>query len=382
MALTISGGDLGYYASSRFCRRCAWVRLHVKPLPYQSFPGIFSSIDRYNKLVVNSYFERHGSLPSWLSGLGQVEASINPPHWSAYSVLDADSGVTLRGEADAIFKMSDGSYTIVDYKTSRYTPGKRGMFRNYEVQLNSYAYIGERLDFSPVTGLALAYMEPVTDEETAVMLKALDRAKSDNLRTLILLAVTSGMRRGEMLGLHWSGVDFPAEADGTTGTIKVEWSLEETKDGLRLKEPKTESSLRTIEIPPMTVQALRQHRAWQAEYRMKLGRPDGDWLVFETPEVHDTGTVEFRPWRPRNVTKAFGLFIKRTPVTKITLHGLRHTHITSALMAGENIKVVSERAGHSGVQITLDTYGHVIGGKDRDIAVSHEQRLMAYLGKR
>ena len=167
MGLTISGGDLGYYASSRFCRHCAWVRLHVKPLPYQSFPGIFSSIDRYNKLVVNSYFERHGSLPSWLDGLGQVEANINPPHWSAYSILDPETGVTLRGEADAIFKMTDGSYTIVDYKTSRYTPGQRGMFRNYEVQLNSYAYIGERLDFSPVTGLALAYMEPVTDEETA-----------------------------------------------------------------------------------------------------------------------------------------------------------------------------------------------------------------------
>lgn len=221
----------------------------------------------------------------------------------------------------------------------------------------------------------------LTDEETAVMLKVLSRAKSDNLRTLIVLAVTSGMRRGEMLGLHWSGVDLPVEADGTTGTIKVEWSLEETKDGLRLKEPKTESSLRTIEIPPMTVQALRQHRAWQAEYRMKLGRPDNDWLVFETPHVKEDGSVEFCPWRPRNVTKAFGLFIKRTPVTKITLHGLRHTHITSALMAGENIKVVSERAGHSGVQITLDTYGHVIPGKDRDIAVSHEQRLMAYMGK-
>ncbi len=167
MGLTISGGDLGYFASSRFCRRCAWVRLHVKPLPYQGFPGIFSSIDRYNKLVVNSYFERHGSLPSWLGGLGRVEACINPPHWSAYSILDQQSGVTLRGEADAIFRMSDGSYTIVDYKTSRYTPGQRGMFRNYEVQLNSYAYIGERLDFAPVTGLALAYMEPVTDEETA-----------------------------------------------------------------------------------------------------------------------------------------------------------------------------------------------------------------------
>ena len=167
MALTISGGDLGYYASSRFCRRCAWVRLHVKPLPYQSFPGIFSSIDRYNKLVVNSYFERHGSLPSWLGGLGKVEASINPPHWSAYSILDADSGVTLRGEADAIFKMTDGSYTIVDYKTSRYTPYQERLFPLYEAQLNAYALIGEQCGLEPVTGLALIYTEPATSDDDA-----------------------------------------------------------------------------------------------------------------------------------------------------------------------------------------------------------------------
>ena len=174
MALTISGGDLGYFASSRFCRRCAWVRLHVKPLPYQSFPGIFSSIDRYNKLVVNSHFLRRGSLPAWLEALGEVDVCIDPPHWSAYSVHDPDTGVTLRGEADAIFKMADGSFTILDYKTSRYTPGQRGLFRNYEVQLNAYAFIGERLSFSPVRRLMLAYMEPVTDESTADHPKIID----------------------------------------------------------------------------------------------------------------------------------------------------------------------------------------------------------------
>ena len=167
MSLTISATELGRYAYSRFCPRCAWVRLHVKPLPFQSFPGIFSSIDGYNKRIVHSHFDREKTPPPWLRQLGQAEAYINPPHWRTFSIVDKDTGVTLRGEADAIFKMADGSYTIADYKTARYTPGQEAMFPAYEAQLNSYAYIGQRRDLSPISRLALVYMEPITDEDTA-----------------------------------------------------------------------------------------------------------------------------------------------------------------------------------------------------------------------
>ena len=75
--------------------------------------------------------------------------------------------MTVRGEADGIFKMADGSYAIVDYKTARYTDAQQGMFRAYRVQLNTYAYIAERLGLSPVSRLALVYMEPATDQEIA-----------------------------------------------------------------------------------------------------------------------------------------------------------------------------------------------------------------------
>lgn len=168
METTISATELGTYASSRFCLHCAWVRLHVKKLPFQSFPGIFSTIDRYNKLIVQNHFEREGTLPAWLQQLGEAGTCVNPPHWSSFKVLDEESGITLRGEADGIFQMRDGSYTIVDYKTSKYSSAQQGMFRAYEVQLNAYAYIGNRLGFSPVSRLALVYMEPMTGEEKAM----------------------------------------------------------------------------------------------------------------------------------------------------------------------------------------------------------------------
>lgn len=167
MPLTISAKDLAQYASNRFCARCGWVRLHVRQLPFQMFPGIFSTIDRYNKLVIQSYFDREKSLPSWLGQLGEIQTQVSPPHWSKFAVADASTGVTLRGEADGIFKMVDGTHTIVDYKTAKYTPGQEAMFEVYEAQLNGYAYIGERLALSPVSQLALIYMEPVTDAQTA-----------------------------------------------------------------------------------------------------------------------------------------------------------------------------------------------------------------------
>ena len=80
----------------------------------------------------------------------------------------------LEGEADGIFRLADGSYVIVDYKTSRYNPERPGMYSNYEVQLNSYALIAESQGLAPVSKLALAYMEPATDKETALEASLVD----------------------------------------------------------------------------------------------------------------------------------------------------------------------------------------------------------------
>lgn len=164
-ALVISAKDLGGFAYADPCPRCLWVMLHVKKLPYQTFPGIFSSIDRYNKLVVSRFFLREGRPPPWLASVGDVTKLVEPPTYRKFSVLHEETGVTLRGEADGIFRLRDGSCAIVDYKTARYTPGQEKMLPQYHAQLNGYAFIANRLGMGPVSGLALVYMEPVTDGE-------------------------------------------------------------------------------------------------------------------------------------------------------------------------------------------------------------------------
>ena len=120
MNITISATELGTYATRYSCLRCAWVRMHIKDLPYQSFPAIFSSIDSFTKNVIATYYEKYSSLPDWMDDIGNVIENLKPPNWRKFQRTDGGTGITVRGEADAIFRLSDESYVIADYKTSRY----------------------------------------------------------------------------------------------------------------------------------------------------------------------------------------------------------------------------------------------------------------------
>ena len=165
-ALTVSGKWLSQLAGYNPCYRCIWIGYNVRPLPYQMFPGIFSTIDSYNKKIVHAYIDEHGKLPDWLEGLGSIDHYIKPPHYSKFSIFHEQSGITLRGEADGIFRMTDASLTIIDYKTSRYSKNQEYLLAGYEIQLNAYAFIANELGMGPVKQLALVYMEPLTEQTT------------------------------------------------------------------------------------------------------------------------------------------------------------------------------------------------------------------------
>jgi hypothetical protein len=165
--ITISAKNLGGVAMPGFCPRCFWIQMHGEGIPYQIFPGIFSSIDGYTKRLVHGWFDRHLNPPPWLSQLGKIKGYRNPPHYSKFSILDWESNVVLRGTPDGILVRQDDSHLIVDYKTAKFTPHQDELFPMYEVQLNAYAVIGEQKGIAPVSGLALVYTEPVTDDATA-----------------------------------------------------------------------------------------------------------------------------------------------------------------------------------------------------------------------
>lgn len=162
--IRISAKNLGALALPDSCPRCNWLKLHLgHKLPYQIFPGIFSSIDGFTKRVVHAYFDEHGVPPPWLDPLGTIVGYREPPHFSKFNMWNENHGILLTGAADGILVRDDNSFVIVDYKTAKFSGAQDELLPMYEVQLNAYASIGEQCGFAPVTGLALIYMEPITD---------------------------------------------------------------------------------------------------------------------------------------------------------------------------------------------------------------------------
>jgi integrase len=179
---------------------------------------------------------------------------------------------------------------------------------------------------------------------------------------IVALALGSGLRRSELLGLRWCDVDL----DG--GSLRVEQSLEQTKrGGLVFKAPKTRHGRRTVTLAPSTITVLREHWKAQQEHRLffGLGKAPDDALVFTSedgsPYLPATLTLQWR-----RAMQAAGL--------KATLHSLRHTHASTLIGAGLDILTISRRLGHGSPVITLAVYGHLMKPDDR-AAIVIEQAL-------
>jgi len=140
--------------------------MRAKRLPFQIFPGIFSSIDAYTKRAVHGWIDELGP-PAWLERVGEITGYLDPPSYHTFQMHIDDYGILLTGAADGILKLADGSIAIIDYKTAKYTANQDALLPMYATQLNGYALIAEHLGIGTVSKLALMYCEPVTDETTA-----------------------------------------------------------------------------------------------------------------------------------------------------------------------------------------------------------------------
>jgi len=168
------------------------------------------------------------------------------------------------------------------------------------------------------------------------------------LYLLASLALASGMRRNEMLGLRWRDIDMDV------GRLTVEQALEQTAEhGIRIKGPKTRHGRRTISLPPHIVAELRSHWRAQQEQRLALGmgKAPADGFVL--------ATFDGKPQSPGAITKAW-----KRALTGVTLHSLRHTHASMLIASGMDILTISRRLGHANPTITLGVYGHLIHGSD------------------
>lgn len=161
----ISGKNLGALALPDCCERCYYLKLRMQnKLPFSIFPGIFSTIDSWTKRLVRNWFEKEGEPPQWLKELGKIRPCIRVLGHTEFRTFIPKYNLLLTGAPDEMY-LRDGKLIIGDYKTARYTKGQDRLLKLYEIQLNSYAFIAQQLDFSKVAELYLIYMEPLTTGE-------------------------------------------------------------------------------------------------------------------------------------------------------------------------------------------------------------------------
>lgn len=318
-----------------------------------------------NEITVKEY------LLQWLEDY--VEPNVKPTTYSSYREKVNCHIIPSLGhiELAKLRKSKIKGFLAEKQKPGARADGKPGKLSNRSVQYIftvlkaalSHAVEDELIKKNPAKGITpprpekhkekLRYWEY---DQAKTFLNALKEHKDSKkqketghrLYPLYLLAITIGMRRGELLGLKWESIDFKKR------TIKVESSLVAQDKGPALLQDSTKGGRDRIieEIDPAILDILQAHRKKQAQMLMALGRPELDHgLVF----INTKG----KPIHPSNIDRQFAKLIKKYKLPKIRFHDLRHTAATIMLENGTDVKTVAEQLGHADAAVLLDIYSHV-----------------------
>jgi integrase len=202
-------------------------------------------------------------------------------------------------------------------------------------------------------------MSVLDEQQTRALLLA---ARGTCLYVPIVLAATTALRRGEVLGLRWQDLHLEA------ATLTVAQQCGEVANERRLQAPKTRNSRRTIRLPRQTIEALRAWRVEQLKARQTLA-----------DRYHDHGLVVCRqdgkPYSPAGFSSWFRMFLREVGLPQVRFHDLRHTHLSQLLDQGAQLTEVAARAGHSNPAITLRLYAHRIKGAEERMVATFEERF-------
>ena len=203
-------------------------------------------------------------------------------------------------------------------------------------------------------------MQTLDDYQVRQLVQA---AEGSGIQTLLWIAVTTGLRKGELLGLKWSDLDWQ------TGKLKIQRQLQRRKgEGLIFCEPKSASGRRAITLGETTMNRLREYKEGQYLERLQMGDAwEENNLIFPSPK----GT----PLDQSNMDKVFKECLQEAGLPEIRFHDLRHTAATLMLQQGIHPKVVQERLGHSDISLTLNTYSHVLPSMQDEAAEKMDELL-------
>lgn len=192
----------------------------------------------------------------------------------------------------------------------------------------------------------------LNDKEITDLIKSI---KNTDIYIIVMIAIATGMRRGEILGLVWKNVDLE------NAVIKVTQALYPIKRGLAILPPKTETSIRNISIPLTLLNILKDYKKEQNKNKIRLGK---DYINNDLVCC----TFEGNPIHPTTLNHKFHDILNKNHLPLIRFHDLRHSHASLLLKENTPIKAISERLGHSNVNITMNLYSHIYEETNREIA--------------
>ena len=232
----------------------------------------------------------------------------------------------------------------------------RDTFNNINAAMKK-AVVLRYIPYNPCEGVVLPklkkYKAKVYDNQMIHTL--LDTAMDTDMYLPVLLGVTVGLRRGEMLALRWDNIDFK------TNTIKVRWNMVNGENGIIIKAPKSEAGIRDIKVGDEVMAELKKART---QYMSDMISNSDIFQNLNFVIRQEDGS----PLHPDSMTRKWLRFLKDNDLPHIRLHDLRHSNATALIQAGVNPRVVQQRLGHSDVNITLNTYTHVLPEMDVDAA--------------
>lgn len=228
------------------------------------------------------------------------------------------------------------------------------------------------IKFNPMDGVSkpkekLNRKLNVYDEDESIQLFKALQNESIQFKILVSLALTTGMRRGELLGLEWKHVDLDS------GIIDIVQSIPAYKDQVPvIKLPKTKDSYRKVALSPSMIEELKDYKKEWNKYKLK----NGNIWTCDKEQNFLFCNKHGMPYYPKSLGDKWRSFLDRNKhIKRIRFHDLRHTSATLLINQGVHAKIISERLGHADIGTTMDVYGHVIKKADQKAAAIFDQIL-------
>ena len=203
----------------------------------------------------------------------------------------------------------------------------------------------------------------VYDKAEAELLMSCLQKEKTLWSVMIKIAITTGLRRGELLGLEWKHVDLEK------GTLQIKQALSYVNQKHIIREPKTKNSIRIVTLPEALIDELKKYKSTWNKRRLKASNLwEGGQYQFLFTSWHG------KPLHPSSITTWWRRFITRHKLRYIRFHDLRHTSATLLINSGVHAKIISSRLGHADIRTTMNIYGHALQEADRE-ATKHFDTL-------